>query len=155
MKIKKKLRYLTDEEYIIWFDQNCGKNGNTCPGCLFKSVYCCKVTGMSWINNKFLYSDKFLDQEIEIVVELTAEEKVLLLILDKKWKYIARDRDGSLSIHTEKPYKSNEYNAWYSDLPQECTAFIPFKDLFSFIQWDNEELYSIEYLLAEAEWHGE
>ena len=60
---KKKLRDLTPEELDKWLDKNC----NICNKCVFKSVTCNKSTNSySWINNKDLYSDKFLNQEIEI-----------------------------------------------------------------------------------------
>ena len=57
---KKKLRDLTEKEWFEWKDKNCNK----CDKCVFRYVDC--VTKNSWINHKDLYSDKFLDQEIEV-----------------------------------------------------------------------------------------
>lgn len=60
---KKKLRDLTPEELDKWLDKNC----NICNKCVFKSVTCNKsMNSYSWVNHKDLYSDKFLDQEIEV-----------------------------------------------------------------------------------------
>lgn len=59
---KKKLRDLTKEEYKKWLSKNC--NG-ICGKCIFSCVYC-GMRGNCWVNNKDFYSDKFLDQEIEV-----------------------------------------------------------------------------------------
>lgn len=67
-KKKVKLRDLTWEQYIKWVDNNCLEYNNYCDTCPFQKVKCEKDGGQNslWINNKDLYSDKFLDQEIEI-----------------------------------------------------------------------------------------
>ena len=62
-KKKKKLRDLTVEEYKKWLD-NYHENGHSCKGCIFSGTDCTIRYG--WINHKDLYSDKFLDQEIEV-----------------------------------------------------------------------------------------
>ena len=56
---KKKLRDLTPEEFDKWKKKNCGN----CLKCIFAHVFC----GIDdcWVNHKDLYSDKFLEQEIE------------------------------------------------------------------------------------------
>ena len=59
---KKKLRDLTPEEYKKWKDKNC----NDCKKCIFNGVLCGVHYNLSWIHHKDLYSDKFLDQEIEV-----------------------------------------------------------------------------------------
>ena len=59
---KKKLRDLTEEEWNKWRAKNC----NLCYKCVFKNVYCESLYGSSWVNHKDLYSDKFLNQEIEV-----------------------------------------------------------------------------------------
>lgn len=59
---KKKLRDLTPEEWDKWH-KNCGN----CNKCAFNIVSCsCSYEKRSWVNNKDIYSDKFLDQEIEV-----------------------------------------------------------------------------------------
>ena len=60
---KKKLRDLTIEEYAKWKRKNCGN----CSKCIFRHVYCNTFDENNcWIYHKDLYSDKFLDQEIEV-----------------------------------------------------------------------------------------
>ena len=61
---KKKLRNLTEEEYKKWLKKNCGHSVN-CDKCIFNNVMC-PMDNHCWVNNKALYSDKFLDQEIEV-----------------------------------------------------------------------------------------
>ena len=60
---KKKLRDWTMEEYKKWLEKNC-KN-NICDKCIFNNVVCSNAES-SWVNHKDLYSDKFLNQEIEV-----------------------------------------------------------------------------------------
>lgn len=60
---KKKLRDITLEEYKKWLNKNC-KN-TSCDSCNFNNV-ACNMGIRSWVNNKDIYSDKFLDQEIEV-----------------------------------------------------------------------------------------
>lgn len=60
---KKKLRDWNMEEYKKWLEKTC-KN-NICDKCIFNNVVCSNAD-CSWIYHKDLYSDKFLDQEIEV-----------------------------------------------------------------------------------------
>ena len=65
-KKKKKLRDLTPEEYEKWSQKNCYGRCN-CDKCIFNKVKCNGSSlNRSWVDNKDLYSDKFLDQEIEV-----------------------------------------------------------------------------------------
>lgn len=62
---KKKLRDLALEEYEKWLEKNCGN----CSKCIFKLVYCDSDifnNDYCWIYHKDLYSNAFLDQEIEV-----------------------------------------------------------------------------------------
>lgn len=61
---KKKLRDLTEEDLKKWTKANCCKT--VCSDCLFCNVYCGAFKDRSWIKHKELYSNKFLDQEIEV-----------------------------------------------------------------------------------------
>lgn len=64
MKIKKKLKYLTPEEFYNWEKENC--DHTECNACPFKSANCNLYDEDSWVNHKELFSDKFLNQELEI-----------------------------------------------------------------------------------------
>ena len=62
---KKKLRDLTPKEWDKWIDKECPLT--SCDNCIFRNVPCTRsINKQSWVNNKDLYSDKFLDQEIEV-----------------------------------------------------------------------------------------
>ena len=60
---KKKLRDLTLEEFVKWREKHCIAD---CNKCIFNNVYCRTDSSRNWISHKDLYSDKFLDQEIEV-----------------------------------------------------------------------------------------
>src|SRR5574344_1644958 len=55
--MKKKIRDLTSEEYREWKLKNC----SNCLDCPFNYVNC-----KMWVNHKYMYSNKFLDQEVDI-----------------------------------------------------------------------------------------
>lgn len=60
---KKKLRDLTPEEFVKWKKSHCITD---CIGCVFNNVHCRTDSRRNWVNHKDLFSDKFLDQEIEV-----------------------------------------------------------------------------------------
>lgn len=62
---KKKLRDLTREEYDKWLDKNCGN----CNKCIFNKVNCTTLYSGCWIHHKDIYSEKFLNQEVEVKEE--------------------------------------------------------------------------------------
>lgn len=64
MKIKKKLKYLTPEEFYNWSKENC--DHTECNACPFKSANCNLYDEDSWVNHKELFSDKFLNQELNV-----------------------------------------------------------------------------------------
>lgn len=62
---KKKLRDLTPEEWDKWREKTC--RFTRCENCIFNIVVCLESESKySWIHNKDFYSDKFLNQEIEV-----------------------------------------------------------------------------------------
>lgn len=68
---KVKLRDLTEEQYKKWIKNNCSKYDTDCHGCPFQKVKCDNSNRINdvWYLNKDLYSDNFLNQEIEIEEE--------------------------------------------------------------------------------------
>ena len=62
-KKKVKLRDLTGEQYCRWLKNH---NCSSCEDCLFKIVECGYTNQRCWLDNKEIYNDKFLDQEIEV-----------------------------------------------------------------------------------------
>ena len=65
MKIKKKLKDVTINEYENWYTKNCSSY-DKCDTCLFKSVNCFLNDKDNWVSNKESFSNKFLNQEINI-----------------------------------------------------------------------------------------
>ena len=61
---KKKLRDWTLEDYKKWSEKHCILSCD-CNKCIFNNVYC-NIDSRNWIDHKDLYSDKFLNQEIEV-----------------------------------------------------------------------------------------
>ena len=90
------------------------------------------------------YTCKELLWERKENLKLTEDEKAILkVLLNEKYKWIARDKNGCLYVYASKPEKV--ITIWEgSGLPM-----IPFYNLFQFIQWEDEEPYSIEDLLGE------
>lgn len=64
---KKKLRDFTMDDLKKWTNANC--KDHPCNGCLFRDVNCNAYGARVWVNHKDLYSDKFLDQEVEVPEE--------------------------------------------------------------------------------------
>ena len=60
---KKKLRDITEEDFQKWLNKNCSLRKD-CIECIFNNVNCSDEG--NWVDHKDLYSDKFLDQEIEV-----------------------------------------------------------------------------------------
>ena len=73
MNIKKKLKDLTFEEFAEWARKNC--SNISCSSCIFCNVKCVVGNSKCWVNHKGLYSDKFLDQEIEIETDILSEKE--------------------------------------------------------------------------------
>ena len=89
------------------------------------------------------YTCKELLWERKEKPQLNEDEKVILRSLPKDYKWIARDLSGMVYIFIERPEKGQAI--WYG-----CgQPMIPFYHLFQFIQWEDEEPYSIEELLGE------
>lgn len=77
--------------------------------------------------------------------KLTEDEKVILRNVPKKYKWFARDINDCLYIYENKPEKG--ISIWEaSGLPMTS-----FDRLFQFIEWEDEEPYSIEELLKGEE----
>lgn len=88
MKKKIKLRDLTPEQWDIINKNECFEIVE-CKNCLFNHVYCGDSDNAhAWINHKDLYSNKFLDQEVEIEVPdiLTKEEREYLSDVIKSFR---------------------------------------------------------------------
>ena len=125
MKITKKLRDVTREEYVEW----CRKcKLADCRVCIFGKVNCNIGSIRSWVENKDLYSDKFLDQTIEVEVPeiLTKEEKEYLSAVikpfrDKVTHTKKKAWTTSKRKYIEIEYRENEviHSLYFPDLPND------------------------------------
>lgn len=87
MKITKKLRDVTKEEYSNWYKcNNCANNA--CKNCPLRFSTCGILSDNCWVINKDMYSDKFLGQTIEVEVPdvLDKEEKEYLSAVIKPFR---------------------------------------------------------------------
>lgn len=65
----KKLRDVTEAEFDYWLGKNCHYGKVSCSVCPFRHVICKSANNTDkWVLHKNLYSDEFLDQEIEVEV---------------------------------------------------------------------------------------
>lgn len=107
MIIKKKLRDISLEELKIWNLKNCKKL--SCEKCVFSNAWCDEFSSKCWINNKDIYSDKFLDQEIEIEIKDVLDE------VEKKYlkSIIIPFKDRVEYIKKQKGVNRNSINPCY------------------------------------------
>lgn len=108
MKVTKKLRDVTPEEYSNWKRIDCC-SGAVCYKCPFYNVSCCEDAVDSWVINKDMYSDKFLDQTIEIEIPdiLNKKEKEYLSYVIKPF----RDKVTHIKkiVYTNRKFITIEY----------------------------------------------
>lgn len=69
--MKVKLKDLTAEQFKEWKEKEC--NHLYCKECQFKSVNCSVAFG--WFTHKDMFSDKFLNQEVEVEVPILDNEE--------------------------------------------------------------------------------
>lgn len=78
--------------------------------------------------------------------EFTEDELCVLRNIDKKYKWIARDKSGNICIFEEKPYKKNEDEIWDNN-HNDYIEFYCYNHLFNSIKWeDNEPIYIDNYV---------
>lgn len=106
MIIKKKLRNISLEELKMWKEKHCSAH---CLNCVFSNVYCSESSSDCWINNKDIYSDKFLNQEIEIEIKDVLDE------IEKKYleSIIRPFKDRVEYIKKQKGVNRNSINPCY------------------------------------------
>lgn len=77
--------------------------------------------------------------------EFTDDELCVLKNIDKKYKWIARDKSANLCIFDEKPNKNEEI--WDNVIRSDFIELNCYNSLFNSIQWeDNEPVYIDDYV---------
>lgn len=69
-------------------------------------------------------------------MNLLEDEKIILMNLPTKYKWIARDKNGDLTLYENKPSKSIRSGYWTGDNYRD---FDLYSHLFQEIRWENEE----------------
>lgn len=69
-------------------------------------------------------------------IKVSRGERIVLQMLDKTYKYLARDKIGNLYVYEEKPEKESEIDCWLGCRPLNLVAF---NHHFQFVQYDDEE----------------
>lgn len=132
MIIKKKLRDVTPSEYREWEKKHCALNTIDCANCAFHYVLC-RSWGPSWVKHKNLYSDNFLDQEIEIGIKdvLDEVEKKYLKSIIRPFKdrveYIDKKKGGNCTDSSTFYYIAITIKSITSDCVNETICFPFFK----------------------------
>ena len=93
-----------------------------------------------------IYEFENVDLTIPKEYQFSENEKTILKSIDKKWKWLARDKDGILYVYTHRPIKSSE-NYTFSDGSWE--RFNTFGHLFQSIQWTDDEPVEIAKVIGE------
>lgn len=89
-----------------------------------------------------VYEDFTLTKLLRERKEFSATEKAIIAELFKNYKYLVRDKDGLLSVFTDKPVKVDIYGIWdcATDYGMGLDAF---SHLFQSIKWEDNEPYFI------------
>lgn len=110
-----------------------------CSECLFnEGTGLCYFERMKWLLSKYKKHIKLTRFEYEILGHL---------FKNKQYKFIVRERNGYLYAYINKPRKYDK--AWQALTCMRSMSL--FDDLFQFIQWEDEEPTSIEYVLNNCE----
>ena len=126
MIIKKKLKDISLEEFKVWSIKNCKQL--SCEKCVFSKVCCDEFSSDCWINNKDIYSDKFLNQEIEIETDILSEkEKEYLKSIIRPFKdrveYIDKKKGGNCTDSSTFYYIAITIKSITSDCVNETMCF--------------------------------
>ena len=79
---------------------------------------------------------------------LTRLEYELLKHWSKRYKYIARDKDGYLFVYKDRPYKNDDV---WGTFCSHGSIEKDFYDFFKFVEWKDKEPVNIEELLNNCE----
>ena len=89
---------------------------------------------------------KWPNEEYRKPIAISADERAILRNLLEDFKYIARDSDTSIFIYKTRPTKDE---CGWIDEALSATSLNLYTHLFQFIEWEDDEPYSIEELLKE------
>lgn len=112
----------------------CYAHKEDCYGCVFSAECLSNDVPCNW-------------KELKERYEITELEKQLLIHFKKQGaEYIARDEDKNVYLYEKKPFKTVEYGYWDDPTDTIIDLFI-LRDLFSFVNWEDEEPIKIDDVL--------
>ena len=109
--------------------EHCKGLGDTCRKCCFDKNRSCLLKNSIPANW----------EEVKEPIKITELEKQLLIHFKKQGaEYIARDEDKNVCLYKKKPFKTVEYGYWDDPTDEIIDLFI-LSELFSFVNWEDEE----------------
>lgn len=99
--------------------------------------YSCSAAKMKWLLSEYKEPIKLSRLEYEL----------LKFWSGKEYKYIARDKNGDISIYLDEPDKDPLTEIWHG----KEYEFTLFNSLFPFIKWEDREATSIQEVLNNCE----
>ena len=88
---------------------------------------------------------KWCESEYVEKPKISESDRRFLDYLPDGYKYMARDKRGTLFAYKSKPRKNNACCSWFCDM-REIIIFKEYKISFSMIKWKDEEPWLIEDL---------
>ena len=79
---------------------------------------------------------------------INPNEAIILSHLPSKWKWIARDKDGSLGLYAVKPKRELHSDVWQVESAYLYMPF-PYGRMFKSIKWRDMEPINIDRLLRD------
>lgn len=98
------------------------------------------------IDYKWCYKTSSLESLNPTIPLSKLEYELLKYYIEHGYQYIARDNNKALYAYDTKPYKLQ-----YEWKATKEIKKINFRDLFSFVSWEDKEPYSITYILNNCE----
>lgn len=148
-KYKGKILNIAEDGYIFAINKNDKNNvirccsDMKCQDCMFddeESEDC----GYNLPRLKWLFAEYK-----ERVKPTKLEHDVLKHCLNEGWNYIVRDKNGCLNAYTSEPKKLEDFNVWHSY--SKFVSLNLFKNLFTFIKWEDENPRMIKDILDNCE----
>lgn len=108
-----------------------------------KEIETCFINGSEFIWSYWMSELEPLNPTIPLS---KLEYELLKYYIGNNFQYIARDNNKALFAYDTKPYKMS---CTWDDVENFCEC--NFKNLFSFVKWEDEEPYPITYILDNCE----
>lgn len=108
-----------------------------------KEIETCFINGSEFIWSYWMSELESLNPTIPLS---KLEYELLKYYSEHGYQYIAKDKSNQLFVYGNKPCKMS---CTWDDVENFCEC--NFKNLFSFVKWEDEEPYSITYILDNCE----